>query len=127
MNLKKETNLQDEVDETNPKLSLEDKMNQVLRRIGLAEWTALWSPDSSKEINGQVLAEQKTILVFSEDPEKAQDSFLHEVLEVKLQKYIDNEYVTINGLIKIIEQLRNREKERMINDLVPIIRHLFNE
>ena len=109
------------------KMAVETRMNRTLERIGLSEWTALWAPDPSKKVNGQVLSEQKTIIVFSEDPEKAKDSFIHEVLEVKLQKYIDNEYVTINGLIKIIEQLRHREKERMINDLVPLIRHLFDE
>lgn len=108
-------------------LSVEDDMNRVLRRIGLLEWTALWAPDPSKKVNGQVLSDQKTIIVFSEDPEKARDSFLHEVLEVKFQRYVDNNYVTINGLIKIIEQLRHRDKERMINNLVPLIRHLFAE
>ncbi|MBA7697392.1 hypothetical protein ES703_106057 [subsurface metagenome] len=109
------------------KKTIENRMDRVLRRIGLKEWTALWMPDASKEINGQVLSEQKTILIFNEDPAKVQDSFLHEVLEVKLQKYIDDDYVTVNGLIKIIEQLRHRHKERMINDLVPLIRHLFDE
>ena len=108
-------------------VDLEDKMNQVLRRIGLAEWTAIWAPDSSKEVNGQVMVEQKTILVFNEDPEKAKDSFLHEVVEVKLRKLIGNHYETINGLIKIIQELNHVEKERTINELVPLIRHLFDE
>jgi len=107
--------------------SLQDKMNMALRRIGLEEWEAIWAPDPSKKVNGQVIPEQKTILVFSEDPEKAGDSFLHEVLEVKLQKYIDNNYETINGLIKIIEQLIHRDKERTINDLVPLIRYLIED
>ena len=68
MSLKDETNLQDELSDAPLPLDLEDKMNQVLRRIGLSEWTTLWVPDSSKEVNGQVIVEQKTILVFSEDP-----------------------------------------------------------
>lgn len=113
--------------EPNNRTILENKMNRVLRGIGLTEWTALWAPNPSKDINGQVLAEQKTILIFSENPAKVRDSFLHEILEVKLQKYIDDDYVTVNGLIKIIEQLRHRHKERMINDLIPLIRHLFDE
>ena len=109
------------------KMAVENGMNRALRRIGLSEWTALWAPDSSKEVNGQVIVEQKTILVFSEDPEKAKDSFLHELVEVKLQKLIGNHYDTINGLIKIIQELNHVEKERTINELVPLLRHLFDK
>lgn len=108
-------------------MSLETDMNRALGRIGLEEWTVLWVPDASKEVNGQVLSEQKTILVFCEDPEKAKDSFLHEVVEVKIRKLIGNHYNTINGLIKIIQELNHVEKERTINELVPLIRHLFDE
>lgn len=106
---------------------LENEMNLALRRIGLLEWKALWMPDPSKEIKGQVIVEQKTILVFSEGPEEAKDSFLHEVIEVKLRKLVGNHYETINGLIKIIQELNHVEKERTINGLVPLIRHLFDE
>ena len=113
--------------ELKDRMLVENEMNRVLRRIGLEEWTAIWVPDSSKEVNGQVLSDQKTKLVFSEDPEKAKDSFLHEVVEVKLRKLIGNHYDTINGLIKIIQELNHVEKERTINELVPLIQHLFDK
>ena len=109
------------------KMNVEAEMNRVLSRIGLSEWEALWVPDSSTKVNGQVITEQKTILVFSEDPEKARDTLLHEVIEIKLKKLIGNHYDMINGLIKIIQELNYVEKERTINELVPLIRHVFDE
>lgn len=109
------------------KMSVEDEMNRVLNRIGLSEWEAVWVPDSSTKVDGQVIIEQKTILVFAEDPDKARDALLHEVVEIKLRKLIDNHYDMINGLIKIIQDLNYVEKERTINELVPLIRHVFEE
>lgn len=109
------------------KMNVEAEMNRVLSRIGLSEWTAVWVPDFSKDVDGQVLIDQKIILVFSEDSETARGSFLHEVIEIKLQKLIGNHIGTMNGLIKIIQKLNYTEKERTINELVPLIRHVFNE
>ena len=112
MNLKEDKSLQDELCETLP-------------HFGLDGWKVIWVPDEKQTLGGQVLAEEKTILIFEKVPGKARDSFLHEVLEVKLQKLIGNQIDTINGLIKIIQELNHVEKERTINELVPLIRHVF--
>lgn len=106
---------------------LEDEFNDALLSLGLEGWEAFWCPDPSQKVNGQVLSEQKTIIVFSEDPKKARDVFLHEVIEVKIQPLIAQYQETINGLIKIIERLTYREKERTINDIVPYLRHVFED
>jgi len=109
------------------KMTVEAEMNRVLSRIGLSEWTAVWVSDPSSKVDGQVMADHKVIIVFSENSEKARDTFLHEVIEVKLQNLINNHINTMNGLIKIIQELNYTEKERTINELVPLIRHVFNE
>ncbi len=123
-------------------------MNLALKSLGLEEWTALWEPDSSQKVNGRVIAEQKIIIVFTEDPERAKDVFLHEVIEVKIQPLITQYQETINGLtkiiagltesdkesqetvngfIRIIERLTYLDKERVINTIVPLIRHVFGD
>lgn len=114
MNSKDETNLQDE-------------LNDALLRLGLVGWEAVWHPDPSQNVNGQVLSEQKTIIVFSEDPEKAREILLHEAVEVKIQPLIAQYQETINGLIKVIECLTYREKERTINEIVPCLRHVYED
>jgi len=113
-------NLKDEID-------LESNMNRALIHLGLEGWEAVWHPDPSQKVNGQVLSEQKTIIVFSEDPKKAMDVLLHEIIEVKIQPLIAEYQEMINGLIKVIERLTYREKERAINDIVPYLRHVFGD
>ena len=128
--------------------SLQDKMNLVLIPLGLEGWKAMWEPDTSQKVNGRVIVEQKTIIVFTKDPEKAKDVFLHEVIEIKIQPLITQYQETINGLIKIIagftegdkesqetvngfiriiERLTYLDKERVINTIVPLIRHVFGD
>ena len=128
--------------------SLQDKMNRALIPLGLKEWEVIWEPDATQKVNGRVLAEQKIIIVFTEDPERAQDVFLHEVIEVKIQPLITqyqeainglvkilegltdfdkDSQETVNGFIKIMERLIYLDKERMINTMVPLIRHVFDD
>lgn len=128
--------------------SLQDKMNRALIPLGLEGWEVMWEPDSSQKVNGRVLAEQKVIIVFAEDPERAKDVFLHEVIEIKIQPLITQYQETINGLIrmlggltdfdedsqktvdefiKIMGRLIYLDKERVINTMVPLIRHVFED
>lgn len=106
---------------------LEDELNDAFLSLGLDGWEAFWCPDPSEKVNGRVLSEQKIIIVFSEDPKKARDVFLHEVIEVKLRKLIGNYIKTVNGMIEIIQDLNHAEKERTIDELVPLIRHVFED
>ena len=113
--------------ELEDKMTLEIEMNLALLRLGLVGWEAVWHPDPSQKVNGQVLSEQKKIIVFSEDPEKAREILLHEAVEVKIQPLIAQYQETINGLIKIIERLTYRKKERTINEIVPCLRHVYED
>jgi len=53
-------------------MSLETDMNRALEHLRLEGWEALWQPDPSQKVNGQVLSKQKVILVFAEDPVHSQ-------------------------------------------------------
>lgn len=111
---------------------LQDEMNQTLKRLGLGEWTVIFMPGKKHEVNervlnGQVLPKDKTILIFSKDAEKAKDTLLHEFLEIKLQPLIAEYRETSNHLIKVIERLLYREKERTIKDLIPLLRYVYEE
>lgn len=123
-------------------------MNMALIPLGLEGWKAMWEPDTSQKVNGRVIVEQKIIIVFTEDPERAKEVFLHEVIEIKIQPLITQYREAINGLIniladltkndkksqktvdgfiRIIERLIYLDKERMINTMIPLIRHVFED
>ncbi|MCK4582205.1 hypothetical protein KAU18_02735 [Candidatus Bathyarchaeota archaeon] len=110
-------------DETN----LKDELNESLPRFGLEGWKVVLIPDEKQTIGGQVLAEEKTILVFEKDHVKARDALIHEVVEIKLQPLIAEYQEAVNSLIKLVERLTYREKERAINDLVPYLRYVFDD
>ena len=105
--------------------SLEDELSEVLPHFGLEGWRVVLIPDEKQKVGGQVLAEEKTILVFEKNPEKARDILIHEVVEIILQPLIAEYQETVNALIKLVERLTYREKERVIKDLVPYLRYVL--
>ena len=107
--------------------SLENELKDVLPHFGLEGWKVIWAPDEKQTLGGQVLAEEKTILVFEKDPEKARDALLHEIVEIKLQPLIAEHQEIENSLIKVIERLTYSEKERVIKDLVRYLRYVFEK
>jgi len=113
-------NLEDET-------KLENEMNKSLHYLGLDGWKVIWVPDEKQKVGGQVLSEERTILVFEKDPEKVKDAFFHEILEIKLQPLIAQNQEIINALIKLIERLNYREKERFIKEILPFMRQLFED
>jgi len=109
------------------KTNLENELNDVLPHCGLEGWRVVLIPDEKQKVGGQVLAEEKTILVFENDPEKARDTLLHEIVEIKLQPLMAEHEEIENALIKVIERLLYREKEKFIKDLVPYLRYVFKD
>jgi hypothetical protein len=106
---------------------LENEMNKSVHYFGLDGWKVIWVPDEKQKVGGQVLSEERTILVFEKDPEKVKDAFFHEILEIKLQPLIAEYQDAINALIKVIERLTYREKERVVKDIVPYLRYVFED
>lgn len=114
------------------KLNLQNEMNQTLRCLGLDGWSVIFMPGKKHEVNGrvlegQVIPDEKTILIFNEDPEKAKATLIHEFIEIKIQPLIAAHQEATNAQIKAIERLLYREKERMIKEMTPLLRHFFEE
>ena len=109
------------------KMAVETEMNRALPRFGLDGWKAVLIPDEKQTLGGQVIAKEKTILIFEKDPAKARDILLHEVLEIKIQPLIADYQEAVNALIKLVERLNYRQKERVIKDLVPYLRYVFED
>lgn len=108
-------------------MSLEDKMrveneiNLALRRLGLTGWSVVWSPDKTQKNDGQVLSDRKTILIFSENPDEAMETLVHEAIEIMMMPTFFHYRTFINYLIEVIEKLTYAEKERSIKRLTPFL------
>ncbi len=100
----------------------ESKMREALRRLGLEGYEVVWSPDPSAERRGYVKG--RTIVIFDTDEEGAWDTFLHEVVELKLRPVLGVYREIINGLIGALESIAYREKERAIEDVVRAVKEV---
>lgn len=100
-------------------VDLEGKLNGVIKRLGLGEWTVLSEPDSNQSPRGRVLLESKTILIHDEEPEAAMKTLIHEALEIKLRPMLKPYRSLINALIEWANKQVYEAKERAIEDLIP--------
>ncbi len=96
-------------------------MNQILQHLDLRNWKALWDPDSSQPIRGQVLPRSQLILVHDEDPDAARETLIHEALEIKLRGVLRPYREAVNGLIQAFEKITYQQKEDFLEDLTPLI------
>jgi len=102
-------------------------MNHTLQHLGLRNWKALWNPDSSQPIRGQVLPRSQLILVHDEDPDAAKETLIHEALEIKLRGVLRPYREAVNGLIQAFEKVTYQQKEDFLEDLTPLILSAFRE
>ena len=63
----------------------EERMIEVLKKMGLEEWRPIWKPGASSSKRGECLPESKLIMVYDELEEKAQETLIHEALGIKLR------------------------------------------
>ncbi|MBA7685754.1 hypothetical protein ES703_94182 [subsurface metagenome] len=104
-------------DDTN----LEDELNEALRYLGLKDWNVVWAPEPSEKARGLIIPEDKIILISDEKPEAAYDTLAHEYLEIRLQAMVESRNATINALLKALQEIYYKEKERGIDSLVPLV------
>jgi len=98
-------------------------MNRALSRLGL-EYRVVWGPDPEAKRRGETIPEQSLIVIHDVDPSQAWDTLIHEVVELKLRRVIAPYRGLVNKLIEFIEGETYREKERFIEELVPLLREL---
>ena len=100
----------------------ENKMNEFLSVLGLVHWRICWLPDSSNPIRGRAIPEKSLIEINDTSEEAAWDTFLHEVMEVKLRLVTQPYREMCNALIGTIENLAYARKEQFITDLLKLLK-----
>ena len=95
----------------------EEKLKKALQSIGLGHWSIRWLPDSSLPVKGRAIPERHLIEIYDVDEDEAWDTFLHEVVEIKLRSAIRPYRVLVNKLIEGYQELADGEKDRFIESL----------
>jgi hypothetical protein len=95
------------------------EVEELLRIFGLGDWKVDFLPNSVSEKEGEILLKNKRILIYcsKEDP-RAKEILLHELLEIKLQKFEQSYISILNVLIEALTKQLYQAKEDTINDLV---------
>jgi len=107
-----------------PPYNIEKRMNRILARLGLP-FTVEWTPDPTRKDHGNIA--QGIIHIFDESEAEAWTTFLHEIIEIRLNK-ITNLYMTlVNSLIDLIEKQVYKEKETFIESLPKIMEEIEKE
>ncbi len=101
------------------KTKIEKELNMALRYLGLRGWTVVWEPEPSEKAQGRIVPEDKIILLSDEMPLDAFETLAHEYVELKLQAMVESRNATINALLKALQEIYYKEKERGIDSLVP--------
>jgi hypothetical protein len=102
-----------------------ERAKNTLTRLGLGHWHVSWLPDSSYSIRGRVFPEKLLIEIYDLDEEGAWDTFIHEMVEIKLRSALRPYRLLVNSLIGVIQEIADSEKDRFImslNDVFEVAR-----
>lgn len=102
---------------------VEEEMNRTLSNLGI-EHSVIWSPDPKSSNRGQIISSQRIIIIYDQDPAQAWDTLAHEVAEIKLSHLLDPYRGLVNKLLDFIEKEIYKNKERVIEELIPLLRDL---
>jgi hypothetical protein len=108
-------------------MGLEEELNGALRRLGLRDWTVVWSPGGSAEERGAAYPDTKIIVINDREREAALETLVHEYLEVRLKAVIRPQLATINALLRALEKVYYAEKEEAIDGLTPLLLRVLGE
>ena len=98
----------------------EIEMRHAVKRLGLGQWSVRWLPDSSKRIRGKAIPETMLIEVYDVDQSQAWDTFIHEVVEIKLRSALRPYRVLVNKLIEGYQEIADCEKDSFIDSLAEV-------
>jgi len=96
---------------------IEKKMRQHLTSLGLGQWHVRWLPDSSHPIRGRVIPEKLMIKIYDFNEDDAWDTFIHEVVEIKMRLSLRPYRILVNSLIGVVQEIADGEKDRFIESL----------
>jgi hypothetical protein len=95
----------------------EEKAKNALSRLGLGQWNVCWLPDSSFPIRGKVFPGKLLIEIYNLDVKDAWDTFIHEIVEIKLRSSLRPYRILVNKLIEGYQEIVDGEKDRFIEEL----------
>jgi hypothetical protein len=102
-------------------------MRKTLSKLGLNEWRVAWKPGCSSTKRGELLPESKLILVYDREPEKASETLLHEILELKIRGVTQPYRSLVNVLLEWADKVAYAEKEKAIDSLIPLLQSHLGE
>ena len=97
-----------------------DVMMNALSGLGLGQWRVRWLPNSSFPIRGKTIPEKLLIEIYDLDEEGAWDTFIHEIVEIKLRSVLRSYRLLVNVLIGVIQEIADGEKDRFIESLIEV-------
>lgn len=97
--------------------NFEAKLNELLMRMGIP-LQVVWRPDPNSEQHAKIDLKNGLLLIFDEDKDQAFFSFMHEILEYRINRLFAPYRKMINSLIELIEQLIYKEKEIVVEQIL---------
>jgi len=97
--------------------SLEERMNRLLKRLGVP-LRAAWLPSENPKEHSRIIPEERLVMVYDKDESEAWRSLFHEVLEYRFRGLISPYRKIINSLIEAIEEITYKEKERVLEQVM---------
>ena len=94
-----------------------ERAKNTLTRLGLGHWHVSWLPDPSYSIRGRVVNETQSIEIYDADKEEAWNTFLHEVVELKMRGALRPYRSLVNKLIEGYQEMVDGEKDRFVESL----------
>ena len=95
----------------------EERTKNALTSFGFGHWRVYWLPDSSYPIRGRAVPEKHLIEIYDINEEDAWETFIHEVVEIKLRSALKPYRILVNKLIEGYQEIADGEKDRFIESL----------
>ena len=99
-----------------------EKMQWLLEKVGLGEYTVVWIPNSQADREGYINVKTKTIIIHSETEKRAWEALTHEILELKFRSCFKAYRKIINSLLDVIEEMLYERKEHFLNEIPQILK-----
>jgi len=95
-------------------------MNALIN-LGLGHWRVCWLPNSSHQVRGRAVPEKLLIEIYDLDETEAWNTFIHEVIEIKLRSALRPYRILVNKLIEGYQEVVDGEKDRFIETIPAIL------
>ena len=102
-------------------VKLREELERLKRIIGMGyELKVVWMPNAKYDLSGEV--KDNTIYIYEAEEDKALQVLRHELIDYLLTSKIAEPYVKlVNVLVKLIEDIIYRDKERLVESLCKLL------